>query len=143
MTGEPLNDPVDVVRQIAADAATLDDFSKALHEATVALNAAEAAWEEAFDLVMADLEDEYGRAGRKSVPLHTAESAARRAHRPLWIAYREAKRRVEKQQRQLSAKVAALNGRQSELKALTEEARSQHFSAQQRQVGQTFGRRAA
>jgi hypothetical protein len=138
-----MSDPMFVVQQIAADASTLDDFSKGLHEATVALNAAEAAWEEAYDKVMADLEDEYAQAGRKSVPEHTAVSAARRAHRDLWVTYRNAKRRVDKQQKQLSAKIAALSGRQSELKALTDEARNQHFAAQQRDVGQTFGRRAA
>lgn len=125
-----MNDPATVVEQISADAATLDAFSKALAAATDALDAAEKEWETVLDAVTADLEEEFAEAGRKSVPEHTALSAARRAHRDLWVTYRSAKRRVERQNKQLSAKIAALNGRQSELKALTDEARTQGYAAQ-------------
>lgn len=137
-----MSDPVTVLDQIAADSNDLDRLSKAIYEANARLDNAEAAWDAAYDKVMRDLEDEFGAAGRKSVPEHTAISAARREHRKQYIEWREAKRAVERLSSQLAAKRAALSGRQSELNALRDEARAADQAAQQQPV-QTFGRRAA
>lgn len=137
-----MSDPQTVLEAIGRDTADLDRLSKALYEATNRLDKAEAAWDEAYDQIMASLEEEFAEAGRKSVPEHTALSAARRVHRDLYVEWRNAKRAVERLQQQNSAKRAALNGRQSELGAYRDEARVQDYAAQ-RQPVETFGRRAA
>lgn len=116
--------PVEVLEQIHKDAADLDRLSKTLYRQTNALDMAEAKWDVAYDSVMEALEEEFESANRKSVPEHTALSAARRQHRDLWIEYRTAKRAVERLSSQLKAKTAALNGRQSEMSALRDELRA-------------------
>lgn len=119
-----MTNPVELIEQIDRDAADLDRLSKAVHDATEHLTTTENAWDEAYDAVMRTLEEEYAEAGRKSVPEHTALSAARREHRKLYQDFRAARRRVEKLQTQLQAKRAATSGRQSELGALRDELRA-------------------
>lgn len=130
-----------VLDAISRDSADLDRLSKAIYDATSRLDTAEAAWDEAYDGVMKDLEEEFAKNGRKSVPEHTALSAARREHRRVYVEYKEAKRAVERLSSQLQAKRAALNGRQSELGALRDEIRASGIA--EPQATHTFGRRAA
>jgi chromosome segregation ATPase len=136
-----MSDPGTILDQIATDTNDLDRLSKAIYKATARLDAAEQAWDEKYDAVMADLESEFAEAGRKSVPEHTAVSAARRAHRAEYVEYREAARAVERMQRQLQAKRAALNGRQSELGALRDELRASGIA--EPQATHTYGGRRA
>ena len=119
-----MSNPVELIEQIDRDASDLDRLSKAIHDATSEVERIEEKWDVALDTVMAALEDEFAEAGRKSVPEHTAISAARREHRTTYQEFRRAKRRLEKLQMQLHAKRAAINGRQSELSALKEELRA-------------------
>ncbi len=129
-------DPQQLLDEIAADANDLDRLSKRIYEAVAVLDEAEAVWEHHFDTVMSALEDEYAEAGRKSVPEHSALSAARRAHPSEWTTFRRARRAVDRLQQQLAAKRAALSGRQSSLNALRDEARVQDQAGARRQ---TFG----
>jgi chromosome segregation ATPase len=136
-----MSNPSDVLEAIGRDTSDLDRLSKRIYEATERQNKAEAAWDEVYDAIMADLEAEFADAGRKSVPEHTAISAARRAHRAVYVEYREASRQAERLHRQLQAKRAALNGRQSELNALRDELRASEIV--EPQATQTFGKKAA
>lgn len=137
-----MSDPGIVLDAIAKDANDLDRLSKRIYAATATLDAAEKEWDERYDAIVEVLEEEYAEAGRKSVPEHSALSAARRAHRKEYVEWREAKRALERLQQQLSAKKAAMSGRQSELNALRDEARVQEYAGRN-QAPQTFGRRAA
>ncbi|HEX6024383.1 MAG TPA: hypothetical protein VFZ00_20510 [Solirubrobacter sp.] len=134
-----MSNPVEVLEQLHADAADLDTLTRRIYEATNELDHAEEAWNEAYDAVMQALEEEFAEAGRKSVPEHTALSAARRQHRALYVKYRNANRAVERLRAQLSAKRAAINGRQSELGALRDELRAMSEPP----ATQTYGRRVA
>ncbi|HXH35724.1 MAG TPA: hypothetical protein VNJ54_15180 [Plantibacter sp.] len=135
-----MSDPSSLLDEIAADANALDRLSKVIYQAVAVLDEAEAVWEARYDETLAALEEEFAEAGRKSVPEHTAVSAARRAHRSEWTTYRRAKRAVDRLQQQLSAKKAALSGRQSNLAALREELR---VTGAEPPVTASFGRRAA
>jgi chromosome segregation ATPase len=118
-----VSNPGTIIDAIHGDAADLDRLSKALHEATEALDAAEEAWDVLFDATAESLKDDLVQAGSTRDPAeHTITSVARRQHRAEYQALRRAKRRLEKLERQLQAKRAALNGRQSELAALRAEA---------------------
>lgn len=119
-----MSDPGSILERINEDANDLDRLSKRIYEATSLLDGAEERWDEVLDMVTASLEEEYAEAGRKSVPEHTALSAARRENRQAYQNYRRAKRAVERLQQQLSAKRSAASARQSELRALTEEHRA-------------------
>lgn len=118
-----MSDPTSILERIDADADALDRISKAIYEATALLDETEAIWEAHYDATMKALEDEFVEAKRKSVPEHTALSAARRANPVAYQNFRRAKRAVERLQQQLSAKRSAASARQSELRALTDELR--------------------
>jgi chromosome segregation ATPase len=119
-----MSDPGTVLERINADANDLDRISKRIFEATDLLDEAEARWDEVLDSVTATLEEEFSEAGRKSVPEHTALSAARRQNREAYQNYRRAKRMLERLEKQLRAKTSALSGHQSELNALRDEQRA-------------------
>lgn len=119
-----MTDPGTVLDRVSADANDLDRLSKRIFEATQLLDEAEARWDEVLDAVTATLEEEFSEAGRKSVPEHTALSAARRQNRQAYQNYRQAKRMVERLDKQLRAKTSALSGHQSELNALRDEQRA-------------------
>lgn len=118
-----VSDPTSILARIDEDANDLDRLSKRIFEATSLLDDAEERWDEVLDQVTRTLEEEYAEAGRKSVPEHTALSAARRENRQAYQNFRRAKRAVERLQQQLSAKRAAASARQSELNALRDELR--------------------
>jgi hypothetical protein len=116
--------PVELIEQIDRDAADLDRLSKAIHHANARLDVAEHNWEVVYDQMAETLKEEMDEDGRKGDPAeHWILSTARRRFRPVWQEYREAKRAVDKLERQLKAKTAALSGRQSELNALKAELR--------------------
>jgi conjugal transfer/entry exclusion protein len=119
-----MTDPGTVLDRIAADANDLDRLSKAIYDAMALLDEAEERWDSVLDQVTQTLEEEYAEAGRKSVPEHTALSAARRENRQAYQNFRRAKRAVERLQQQLSAKRSAASARQSELNALRDEYRA-------------------
>lgn len=117
--------PEQLIDRIDRDAADLDRLSKAIHEATERLDVAEHNWELLFDEMGEYLKDQMAEEGRRGDPAeHWITSRARKQHRVVWVEYRQAKRRVEKLERQLRAKRSALNGRQSELSALRDEVRA-------------------
>jgi hypothetical protein len=136
-----MSDPTTVLDAIAKDTNDLDRLSKAIFAATDRLDKAEIAWDTAYDGVMEALEEEFAQSGRKSVPEHTALSAARRAHRAVYVEYKQAKRALDRLTSQLQAKRAALNGRQSELGALRDELRASAVA--EPQATTTFGARRA
>lgn len=119
-----MTDPGTVLDRISADADDLDRLSKAIYTATSLLDEAEELWDAHLDATTQTLEEEYAEAGRKSVPEHTALSAARRTNPVAYRNYRRAKRAVERLQQQLSAKRSAASARQSELNALRDEMRA-------------------
>lgn len=133
-----MSDPAIVLASIHKDAEDLDAIAKAVYVATNELDEAEQLWDEILDNTTADLEEEFAQAGRKSVPEHTALSAARRQNRAVYQEFRKAKHKLERLQMQLKAKTAALNGRQSELRALADESRLPAY-AQDRPATQTYG----
>lgn len=135
-----MSNPAQVIDAIHRDAAFLDELSKALYEWTNLYDKAADAWEAHLDTITADLEEEFAAAGRKSVPEHTALSAARRANRELWTNFKTSKRTLERLEKQLQAKRAALSGRQSELGALRDEVRAGEYGTPR--ATQTFGRAA-
>lgn len=135
-----MSNPTAVIDAIHRDAAFLDELSKALYEWTDLYDQAADAWETHLDAVTAALEEEFAAAGRKSVPEHTALSAARRENRALWTKFKTTKRTLERLEKQLQAKRAALSGRQSELGALRDEVRAEGYGVQR--ASQTFGRAA-
>lgn len=121
-----MTDPAAVLRSVHQDALDLDRLSKRLYEATGKLDEAEEAWELLFDQTAEAMVEEYRDQGRKSDPAeHTIISATRRQHRSQWTRLQRAKRELNRLEKQLQAKRAAMNGRQSELSALRDEARAQ------------------
>jgi chromosome segregation ATPase len=119
-----VSNPVELIEQIDRDAADLDRLSKAIHHANARLDVAEHNWEVVYDQVAETLKEEMAEDDRKGDPAeHWILSTSRRRFRPVWQEYREAKRAVDKLERQLKAKTAALSGRQSELNALKAELR--------------------
>lgn len=136
-----MTDPVVLQDAIARDSNDLDRLSKALYDATGLLDEAEERWDEVFDATMEALEEEYAEAGRKSVPEHTAVSAARRRNPVAYRNYRRAKHAVERLQHQLRAKTSALSGRQSNLNALRDEIKA--LGGPQPAGATPIGRRAA
>jgi hypothetical protein len=119
-----MTDPALVMAGMDADVQLLDTIGKQLDTATQALNVAEERWDIVLDTVTATLEEEYAEAGRKSVPEHTALSAARRTDRVAYAEWRRARREVERLQARRQTVSAALSGRQSQLGALRDEARA-------------------
>lgn len=119
-----MRQPSEILDQLFDNADHLDALSKLVDSYTDELEDAEKEWDAAYDATMAALEDEYAEAGRKSVPEHTAVSAARRRYPKEYRRYRTAKRDVERLQIKLKAIQSALSGRQSGMGALREELRA-------------------
>lgn len=127
---------------IDADAVRLDELEQLLDRAVQAMDDAEFAWLEVRDQVAESLKDEMEQQGRKGDPAeHWIDMKARRENRVAHTNYRRAKRAVDKISTQIQAKRAAMNGRQSELKALADEARAMPY--QPAPSGKTFGERWA
>lgn len=121
-----MSDPGTVLDGIHKDAEDLDRISKRLYQVTENVIEAEEAWDVLYDQVSEALLEEYREAGRKSDPAeHTLIAATRRAHRSQWTRLQRSKRELARLENQLRAKTAAMNGRQSELKALRGEAAAQ------------------
>jgi hypothetical protein len=126
-------DPVTVVQSLHDDAADLDTISKRLYEANQRVDRAEAAWDLVYDANAESLKDEMVEDGRKGDPAeHWITSVTRRQHRVVYQELRNAKREVERLERQLKAKTSATSARQSELKVLQDEARAQDYLSQRR-----------
>jgi hypothetical protein len=124
-------DPSMVVGRIHGDAEDLDGISKALYDANQRMDQTEAAWLLVYDAVAESLKDEMADEGRKGDPAeHWITSVARRQHRVVYQEWRNAKREVERLDRQLQAKRSAISGRQSELKSLQAEAEYQGYVGQ-------------
>jgi hypothetical protein len=138
-----MNDVLDSGRLMLAidnDAARLDELEKLLDQSVDALDQTEERWLEVRDAVADDLKDEMEKQGRKGDPAeHWIDAQARKSNRVAFTNYRRAKRAVDKCQIQVQAKRAAMNGRQSNLKALADEARAQPY--QPAPSGKTFGER--
>lgn len=118
--------PADVLDAIQNDAEGLDYLTKELGDATHELDGAEEAWDELYDAVAEALKDEMAEAGRKGDPAeHTIVSITRRQHRAEYQRLRRAKRQLDKLEKQLGAKRAAMSGRQSQLNGLKDEAAMQ------------------
>lgn len=123
-----MTDPATLMSAIDADAVRLDELEQLLDKAVTALDQAEERWLEVRDQVADSLKDEMESQGRKGDPAeHWIDVQARKANRLAHTNFRRAKRAVEKCQVQVQAKRAAMNGRQSELRALADEARAQPY----------------
>ena len=123
-----MSNPVALMEAIDADAVRLDELEQLLDTCVSALDLAEERWLEGRDKVADDLKDEMEQQGRKADPAeHWIDTQARKENRLAHTNYRRAKRAVDKVQVQVQAKRAAMNGRQSELKALADEARAQPY----------------
>jgi len=123
-----VSNPVALMEAIDADAVRLDELEQLLDTCVSALDLAEERWLEVRDKVADDLKDEMEQQGRKADPAeHWIDTQARKENRLAHTNYRRAKRAVDKVQVQVQAKRAAMNGRQSELKALADEARAQPY----------------
>lgn len=119
------SDPVVVMKAIDREAQWLDWLGKKLDDAVNTLDQAEARWDEIYDKVADDLKDQMDGQGRKGDPAaHWIESQARKENRVAYQNLRRAKRLVEKLEKQIRTASAAMNGRQSELAALRDEARA-------------------
>lgn len=119
-----MTDPATVMAEISEGAAALDQLGKDIDAAVDRFLKAEGAWEEAYDAAADQLSDEYRDEGRKSSPSeHAITTAARSTSRPVWREYRAAKKHLDRIETRISAARAAMNGRQSELGALRDEAR--------------------
>lgn len=135
-----MNDPATLMDALDADAVRLDELEKLEDDVVDALDQAEERWLEVHDAVADALKAEMEDVGRKGDPAeHWIESRARRENRVAYTNYRRAKRAAEKVQVQIQAKRAAMNGRQSLLRALSDDARSTTYNPQPE--GQTFGQR--
>jgi hypothetical protein len=138
-----VSDTATVIAEIGADVESLDKIGKAIYSSTDEYCAAEEAWEEVYDQVAEALKEEMRDEQRKGDPAeHTIIAVARRQHRTTWVRYRRAKRDLERWERILQAKRASLNGRQSELAALRDEARVPDQS-QSHQFQKPIGAKAA
>ena len=137
-----MSDPIALMKSIDQDAVRLDELERLLGTCVDTLDQAEERWLEVRDTVAEALKDEMERQGRKADPAeHWIDTQARKENRVAHTNYRRAKRAVDKCQVQVQAKRAAMNGRQSSLKALADEARSQPYQPQP--SGKTFGERWA
>lgn len=117
-------DPVEHMKAIDHGAKWLDWITKALDTAVDNLDQAEAIWDELYDLTADSLKQEMEDEGRKGDPAaHWIESRARKENRVAYQNLRRAKRQVEKLEKQIRSVSAAMNGRQSDLSALRNEAR--------------------
>ena len=137
-----MSNPVALMEAIDADAVRLDELEQLLGTCVDTLDLAEERWLEVRDTVAESLKDEMEKQGRKADPAeHWIDTQARKENRVAYTNYRRAKRAVDKTQVQVQAKRAAMNGRQSELKALADEARAQPY--QPAPSGKTFGQKWA
>lgn len=126
-------DPSDVLERIHQSADDLDALTKNLASANDRMDAAESGWLVVYDNVAASLKEDMDEEGRKGTPAeHWITTTARQQHRVVFQEWRNAKREVERLDRQLQALKAAMSGRQSEMKALQAEADFQNFSGQRR-----------
>lgn len=132
-----MTDPATVMDAIGQDAADLDSYGKQLDNAVTQLNLAEAAWELIYDQFIEELTED---TAKKRLPGEDVRVALCRrrddTNRQAWNNLRNAKRAVEKLEKQISAKRAALSGRQSELGALRDEAKASGFQPPQRPQAQ-------
>lgn len=120
-----MSDPVQVILAIGGDAAALDLLEKALGDAQDAMDVAEECWLEVYDQVAEDLKDEMVSEGRRGDPAeHWVTTVARRHNRLAYTNWRRARRALEILQLRVQAKRSAMNGRQSQLAALRDEARA-------------------
>lgn len=130
-----MSDPVSVMLAIDDDAARLDELEKAIGDAADLMERAEEAWLEIYDRTAEDLKDEMAETGRKGDPAeHWVTSVARRQHRVEYTNWRRARRAYEKFDKQIGAKKAAMNGRQSELAVLRDELNSGKMLAGHRET---------
>lgn len=135
-----MNDAGQLMSDIDQGAIRLDELEKLLETAVSAMDDTEERWLEVHDAVADDLKDEMGEAGRKGNPAeHWIDSRARRENRLAYTNYRRAKRAVDRIQVQVQAARAAVNARQSLLKALADDARSQPYEPSPSST--TFGQR--
>jgi hypothetical protein len=128
-----VSDPVTVMLAIDADALRLDELEKALGEAADLLDQAEEAWDEVYDAVAESLKTEMANEGRKGDPAeHWITATTRRQHRATYVNWRRARRAMDRIEKQVKAKTAAMSGRQSELGALRDEIRAGNYQPQGR-----------
>jgi hypothetical protein len=141
MNARRLPDPVDVMLDIDAGARRLDEFQNLLGQAQDALDEAEARWDEVYDAVSETLKTEMVEEGRKGDPAeHWVTTQARKEHRVVYQNWRRAKRALEVLERRVRATSAAMNGRQSELGLLRDEARAPSYGVQHREPAPQYGR---
>jgi hypothetical protein len=115
--------PAQIMQALGMDAARLDEIQRLLQEASDLMNAAEERWDECYDGIAEDLKDELVKAGSTKDPSeHRIVSETRRKHRDAYVNYRRAKRAVDTLERRLQAVRAAMNGRQSLLASMRDEA---------------------
>lgn len=115
--------PAQVMEALGSDAENLDEIQKLLNTANDLLNQTEARWDECYDAIAEDLKDELVKAGSTKDPSeHRIVSETRRKHRDVYVNYRRAQRAVATLERRLSAIGKAMNGRQSLLAAMRDEA---------------------
>jgi hypothetical protein len=135
-TPQPTSDPIAVMLAIDADAARLDQLEKLLGDASDALDQAEENWDEVYDQIARELKDQMDTDGRKGDPAeHWITATARQRNRDVYKTWRRARRALDRIEKQVKAKTAAMSGRQSELGALRDEARAAaSYQAQPRRV---------
>lgn len=125
MTGEYHQlDAQGVLLDLDVGAARLDKLERGLGLATDNLEEAEQRWLEVYDATADSLKAEMEDTGRKGDPAeHWIESRARRENRVAYSNFRQAKRLVERLEKQIRARSSVISARQSQIKALTDEAR--------------------
>lgn len=119
-----MSNPAALIAGLGNDAARLDELEKLLEQATDALDNAEEAWLFHLDQIGEDLKDEAVKAGQRPPAEHMIVSEARRSNRVAYSNWRRAERAVKLIEKQIGARKAAMNGRQSQLSALREESRA-------------------
>lgn len=137
-----MSNPIEVLEALGDSAEELDQLGKDINQLTNEFLQAEAAWEQIYDQIADSLKEEMVEQGRKGDPAeHTILREARKADRLAWRRYRDAKKWLDANERQIRAAANAMSGRQSELNALKDEARAAGYTP----TGpvQTFGRKAA
>lgn len=136
-----MSDPVTVMDALGEGAGELDRLSKDMDSAVDKLNQAEMVWDNAYDEFIEELVED---TAKKRLPGEDVRVSLCRRARPenrlAWKSLREARRNVEKLEKQITAKRAVLSARQSELGALRDEARGSGFTPSGPVIG---GRRAA
>lgn len=118
-------DPIEVMNRISEDAAALDGDGKDIHDAILDLQEAEQAYQEARNIALIELMDEYKAAGER-LPAEDMRSALvhRRVDKKLYGRYLSAKARTEALRAWTRTRENALSARQSLLSTLREEARA-------------------